>query len=115
MKKNLPIPTFNKSSVGLLIIALVVGGISAQATGLLNSPAGGYLVCVNSTTKFITHPGTSSCPKGSKKLVLGAQGVVGAIGLTGATGLSGRDGADGKDGKTLWNGTADPVSTWGAP
>ena len=105
----------NKSSVILLVLALIVGGVGAQATGLLNTPSGGYLVCVNSTTKVITHPGTSSCPKGSKKLVLGAQGAAGAIGLTGATGSSGKDGTDGKDGKTLWNGVKDPESTWGAP
>jgi hypothetical protein len=92
-----------------------VGGVGAQATGLLNTSSGGYLVCVNSTTKVVTHPGTSSCPKGSKKLALGAQGAAGAIGLTGAAGLSGRDGTDGKDGKTLWNGVKDPESTWGAP
>jgi len=105
----------NKSSVFLLVLALIVGGVGAQATGLLNTASGGYLVCVNSKTKVVTHPGTSSCPKGSKKLVLGAQGVAGAIGLTGAAGMSGKDGVDGKDGKTLWNGTTDPVSTWGAP
>ena len=115
MKNKLFIPTFNKSSVGFLIIALVLGGISAQASGLLNSPSGGYLVCVNSKTKIVTHPGTSSCPKGSKKLVLGAQGVVGADGISGAAGLSGKDGTNGKDGKTLWNGVKDPESTWGAP
>ena len=97
MKKKLFIPTFNKPSVSLLIIALVVGGISAQAAGVINSPSGGYLVCVNSKTKVITHPGTSSCPKGSKTLVLGAQGIAGA------------------DGKTLWNGVKDPESTLGAP
>lgn len=115
MLKNLSFVTNNKSSVLLLVLALIVGGVGAQATGLLNTQSGGYLVCVNSKTKVVTHPGTSSCPKGSKKLVLGAQGAAGAIGLTGATGLSGRDGTDGKDGKTLWNGTSDPVSTWGAP
>ena len=92
-----------------------MGGVGAQATGLLNTESGGYLVCVNSKTKVVTHPGTSSCPKGSKKLLLGAQGAAGAIGLTGATGLSGKDGIDGKDGKTLWNGVIDPESTWGAP
>jgi hypothetical protein len=92
-----------------------VGGVGAQAAGLLNSPSGGYLVCVNSKTKVVTHPGTSTCPKGSKRLVLGAQGPTGAIGLTGATGLSGKDGAAGIDGKTLWNGVKDPESTWGAP
>ena len=115
MKKKLPIPTFNNSSVAVLIIALVVGGISAQASGLLNSSAGGYLVCVNSITKAITHPGTSKCPKRSKKLVLGAQGVAGSNGLTGAAGIDGTDGKDGIDGKTLWNGVKDPESIWGAP
>ena len=92
-----------------------MGGVGAQATGLLNTASGGYLVCVNSSTKVVTHPGTSSCPKGSKKLILGAQGPAGTNGLTGAAGLPGRDGTDGKDGKTLWNGVKDPESTWGAP
>ena len=99
----------------LLVLALIVGGVGAQATGLLNTASGGYLVCVNSTTKVVTHPGTSSCPKGSKKLLLGARGAAGTNGLTGATGLPGKDGTDGKDGKTLWNGVKDPESTWGAP
>ena len=105
----------NKSSLSLFILALVVGGLSASATGLLNTASGGYLVCVNTKSKVVTHPGTSSCPKGSKPLILGAQGAVGIDGLTGAEGLRGKDGADGKDGKTLWNGTTDPVITWGAP
>ena len=95
--KNLSFVSRNKSSVFLLVLALIVGGVGAQATGLLNSPSGGYLVCVNSTTKVVTHPGTSNCPKGSKKLVLGAQGVAGIAG------------------KTLWNGVKDPESTLGAP
>ena len=115
MLKNLSFVSRNRSSVFLLTLALIVGGVGAQATGLLNTSSGGYLVCVNSTTKVVTHPGTSSCPKGSKKLVLGAQGAAGADGISGAAGLSGKDGADGKDGKTLWNGVKDPESTWGAP
>lgn len=105
----------NRFSLFLLVLALIVGGVGAQATGLLNTQSGGYLVCVNTSTKVVTHPGTSRCPKGNKKLVLGAQGAAGAIGLTGATGLSGKDGRDGIDGKTLWNGVTDPASTWGAP
>jgi hypothetical protein len=105
----------HKSSLFLLIFALILGGIGAQASGVLNSPSGGYLVCVNSKTKVVTHPGTSSCPSGSKKIILGAQGEAGANGLTGAAGLSGKNGVDGKDGKTLWNGVKDPESTWGAP
>jgi hypothetical protein len=113
--KNLTFVFRNKSSVFLLVLALIVGGLGAQATGLLNTSSGGYLVCVNSTTKVVTHPGTSTCPKGNKKLVLGAQSIAGANGSTGAAGLSGKDGRDGQDGKTLWNGVKDPESTWGAP
>lgn len=114
MLKNLTFIFRNKSSIFLLVLALIVGGVGAQATGLLNTSSAGYLVCVNSTTKVVTHPGTSTCPKGNKKLVLGAQGVAGTNGLSGAAGLSGRDGAAGKDGKTLWNGVKDPESAWGA-
>jgi len=84
----------SKPIIGLLVAALVVGGISAQATGVLNTPSGGYLLCVNSKTKVITHPGTANCPKGSKKLTIGAAG---------------------KDGKTLWNGEKDPENTLGSP
>ena len=115
MLKKLSALSNNKSSLFLLTLALIVGGIGAQATGILNTPSGGYLVCVNSSTKIVTHPGTSTCPKGSKKLVLGAQGEAGTDGLTGAAGLPGKDGVNGKDGNTLWNGTTDPVSTLGAP
>lgn len=113
--------TRNKTSVALLVLALVIGGISAQATGLLNLTSGGYLVCVNPKTSVVTHPSTSKCPKGFKKLILGAKGDAGTVGLTGAAGLpgvDGKNGSDGKnglDGKTLWNGTTDPASTWGAP
>ena len=109
MLNNLSSVSRNKPSVFLLVLALIVGGVGAQAAGVLNSPSGGYLVCVNSKTNVVTYPGTSDCSKGSKKLVLGAQGVAGTNGLTGAAGLSG------KDGKTLWNGVKDPESTWGAP
>jgi hypothetical protein len=99
MLKSITTRKTSKSSVGLLVLTLILGGISAQASGFLNSPSGGYLVCVNSKTKVVTHPGTSNCPKGSKKLVLGAQG---------ATGVSGANG------RTLLNGIKDPDSTVGA-
>jgi len=115
MLKKLSALSNNKSSLFLLTLALIVGGIGAQASGMLKSPSGGYLVCVHSSTKVVTHPGTSICPKGSKKLVLGAQGEAGTDGLTGAAGLPGKDGVNGKDGNTLWNGTTDPISTLGAP
>ena len=115
MLKNLSSISRNKSSVFLLVIALIVGGISAQATGLLNSPTGGYLICVNPKTQVVTHPSISKCPKGYEKLILGVQGEAGSTGITGAAGFAGKDGSNGKDGKTLWNGVKDPESTWGAP
>jgi hypothetical protein len=105
----------NKSSLGLLTLALIVGGFSAQASGPLNTASGGYLICVNAKTKVVTHPGTSKCPAGSKKLVLGTQGAQGATGDAGLAGAAGLAGKDGRDGKTLWNGVKDPESTWGAP
>jgi hypothetical protein len=83
-----------KSTVVLFAMALVLSGLSAQASSVLNTPSGGYLLCVKSKTKVITHPGKKICPKGSKKLVIGAVG---------------------KDGKTLWNGEKDPEKTLGSP
>jgi hypothetical protein len=115
MLKKLSALSNNKPSLFLLIAALIVCGVGAQATGILNTPSGGYLVCVNSSTKVVTHPGTSTCPKGSKRLVLGAQGEAGTDGLTGAAGLPGKDGTNGKDGNTIWNGVTDPASTLGVP
>lgn len=107
--------TQKKTSLALLVFALLIGGVSVQAAGVLNTSSGGYLVCVNSKTKVVTHPGTTSCPKGSDKLILGAQGAAGVDGLAGAAGIAGKDGLNGKDGKTLWNGVEDPESTLGAP
>lgn len=95
-----------------MILVLLASGFSAKAAGIFNTPSSGYLICVNSKTKVVTHPGTSTCAKGTKKLILGAQGL---RGLTGAAGLPGIDGKDGRDGKTLWNGVKDPENTWGAP
>jgi hypothetical protein len=112
MNKSINLLARYKVTVLMLSLTLIVGGISAQAAGILNSAAGGYLVCVNSKTKVITHPGTQKCAKGNKPLVIGAQGTTG---ITGATGLSGKDGRDGADGKTLWNGVKDPENSWGAP
>jgi hypothetical protein len=97
MLKNLRFVSRNKSNVFLLVLALIVVGMGAQATGVLNTQSGGYLVCVNSKTKVVTHPGKSKCPKGTKRLVLSAEGKAG------------------KDGNTLWNSTTDPISTFGAP
>jgi hypothetical protein len=92
-------PNRNKTTLALLVLTLVVGGISAQATGLLNLTSGGYLVCVNPKSTVVTHPSTSKCPKGFEKLVIGEQGDAGTVGLNGAAGLVGSDGKNGIDGK----------------
>jgi hypothetical protein len=98
--------------------ALVLGGLTAQASGILNTPAGGYLVCVDTKTGAVTHPGTSKCKKGQKRLILGAQGragVAGAAGANGQDGLVGASGLPGKAGNTLWSGNGAPASTLGIP
>jgi hypothetical protein len=117
---NLSFIARNKTGVFLLVLSLIVGGVGAQATGLLNTDSGGYLVCVNSKTKVVTHPGTSTCPKGSKKLVLGAQGEAGVDGLTGSTGaqgpigLTGSTGAQGPIGLTGSTGAQGPIGLTGS-
>jgi hypothetical protein len=110
-----PITTFRSKLVSSFAAILLFVGITANAAGNLNNPDSGYLLCVNTKTKMVTHPGSSKCPKGTTALVLGQKGKDGIPGLTGAAGLNGLDGKDGKDGKTLWNGVKDPESTWGAP
>jgi hypothetical protein len=115
MTRHLIAARINKTSLFFLTLILILGGFGAQASGVLNSPSGGYLVCVNPKTKVVYFPGTTNCSNGSKGLILGAQGKAGMDGLTGATGLSGKDGSNGKDGKTLWSGVDDPESTWGVP
>ena len=82
----------NKTSLVLLILALIVGGVGAQAKVRLNTKSGGYLVCVNTKTKVVTYPGKSTCPKGNKKLVLGAKGSKGTKGSAGPIGLTGAPG-----------------------
>ena len=110
--KSSPISPFRSKLVAAIAAILLFIGITANATGNLNNPDSGYLLCVNTKTKMVTHPGFSKCPKGTTALVLGQKGKDGIPGLTGAAGLNG---LDGKDGKTLWNGVKDPESTWGAP
>ena len=105
----------SKLSLFFLILTVIASGVGAHATEVPNNKSRGYLLCVNTSTKVVTFPGKSVCPKGSKKLVLGAQGVAGTNGLPGAPGLPGKDGTNGKDGKTLWNGKVDPVSALGLP
>jgi hypothetical protein len=116
--KILSTTTKNKFTLSLLVLALIVGGVGAQATGLLSTASVGYLVCAKPENRVITHfanSTTAKCPKGFKQVSIGARGIQGVPGISGATGLPGINGVDGKDGKTLWNGVKDPESTWGAP
>ena len=104
-----------KKLVASIAAPILLLGVAANGAGNLNNSDSGYLMCVNSKTKVVTHPGTSKCPKGSSNLVIGAKGKDGTSGINGLTGAAGLNGLDGKDGKTLWNGTKDPELTWGAP
>jgi hypothetical protein len=104
-----------KSTALIASSALLFVGVSAQASGFLNTPAGGYLVCVDAKTGAVTHPGTSKCKKGQKRLILGAQGPAGATGANGEAGLVGASGLPGKDGNTIWTGQGEPSVLTGVP
>jgi hypothetical protein len=101
--------------IGALAVSALLVVVAANGAGIINNPTAGYLLCINTKTKVVTHPGTATCPMGTKGLVVGSKGQDGAAGLTGATGLNGQNGRDGLDGKTLWNGIKDPENTWGSP
>ena len=89
--------SIQKVSAVVLALALVAVGNGAHAAVPLNTPTGGYLICVNTKTTVATYPAKKKCPKGFKKLILGA---------TGSTG---------KDGRTFWNGVKDPDVSVGEP
>jgi hypothetical protein len=113
--ENLKSKVSRKSTALIAAAALLFVGVSAQASGFLNTPAGGYLVCVDTKTGAVTHPGTSKCKKGNKRLILGAQGPVGAAGANGQDGLVGASGLPGKNGNTLWTGQGEPSVLTGVP
>ena len=112
---NLKSKIMRKSTALIASAALLFVGVSAQASGILNTPAGGYLVCVDTKTGAVTHPGTSKCKKGQKRLILGAQGPAGAAGANGQDGLIGASGLPGKDGNTIWTGQGEPSVLTGVP
>jgi hypothetical protein len=88
---------------------------TGESVSVVNVEIGSdYLLCSDIETNVVTHPigNQKTCGKNSVSFRVGAKGQNGATGLTGATGLNG---VDGRDGKTLWNGTKDPETTWGAP
>ena len=115
MFENLKSKILRKSTALIASAALLFVGVSAQASGFLNTPAGGYLVCVDNKTGAVTHPGTSKCKKGQKRLILGAQGPAGAAGANGQDGLVGASGLPGNNGNTLWTGNGEPSSSLGIP
>jgi len=113
--ENLKSKIMRKSTALIASAALLFVGVSAQASGFLNTPAGGYLVCVDNKSGAVTHPGTSKCKKGQKRLILGAQGPAGAAGANGQDGLVGASGLPGNNGNTLWTGNGEPSSSLGIP
>ena len=80
MLNNLASIFRKKTSLLFIVFALIVGGIGAQTISLLDNSSVDSLACINLTTKVVTNPGTSKCPKGSERLVVGAQGADGASG-----------------------------------
>jgi hypothetical protein len=68
-----------------------------------------YLLCTDLRTQVVTHPLMGSLQQ------CGWNDVSFVVGANGQAGKNGLDGKDGIDGKTLWNGTKDPESSWGAP
>ena len=58
----------NKPGIGLVVLALAIGGVSAKAADEINSSASGYLLCVKHNTNEVTYPATTSCPKGYTEL-----------------------------------------------
>ena len=110
----------NKPGVALVVLAIAIGGISAQAAENNKNAAGGYFVCVDSKTNVITFPDSNSCAKGDKKVSLGdrgdegAKGPKGAIGPTGPAGATGATGAQGLTGAAGADGATGPAGIDGA-
>jgi hypothetical protein len=102
-------PKVTKKPLAVLLSLVVVLGITtagAQASGVLNTPTGGYLFCFAPHSNIATHPTTTKCPKGFKKLVLGAKGLQGIPGIQGVQGLEGLQGIQGIQGLTGATGPA---------
>lgn len=91
-----------------VVVGLLLTSSVAFSADLLNTPEGGYLLCIQKNSKVATYPATQKCPSGTTRLVLGARGPQGipgtdgkdgAKGEQGAPGLKGEPGIPGKDGK----------------
>ena len=111
----------NKPGIGLLVIALTIGGFSAKAAEDSRSSSSGYTFCVKSKSNDdVSYPGTANCPKGYTKLVIGqsgedgATGPAGPIGATGPAGAVGLNGTNGVDGATGPTGPIGPIGPAGS-
>jgi len=87
----------SKFSVLAVVFGLVFGS-TALAVGAMNTPETGYNFCVNNTTKVVSFPAATKCPKGSTLINFGARGATGATGATGAAGPQGVKGDAGAPG-----------------
>jgi hypothetical protein len=63
MKSGLKKILGHRSPTFLLILSLGLITYGAQATGLLNTPQGGYLLCVSNKTQNVIYPNKTKCPK----------------------------------------------------
>jgi hypothetical protein len=82
---------FSRKS-GFFVLAaslLLICGIAVGAQPLKSSSV---TLCSDIRTKALTYPGTNSCPTGSSKLVIDAQGPKGATGPQGIPGAKGDTG-----------------------
>ena len=111
----------NKPGIGLLVIALTIGGLSAKAAEDSRSSPSSYTFCVKSKSNDdVSYPGTANCPKGYTKLVIGqsgedgATGPAGPIGATGPAGAVGLNGTNGVDGATGPTGPIGPIGPAGS-
>lgn len=100
-----------KFILGAVIGALLASG-TAVGANILNTPEGGYLLCVNKTSKAVTYPAAQKCPTGFTRLVLGARGLNGETGAKGETGAPGPIGPQGSSGA---EGKPGPAGKDGAP
>jgi uncharacterized low-complexity protein len=104
----------HKSGIGLLVLALTLGGISAKAAEDSRSSSSGYTFCVKSKSNDdVSYPGTANCPKGYTKLVIGQSGEDGEDGATGPAGPAGPIGATGPAGPIGATGPAGPIGATG--
>jgi hypothetical protein len=82
------------------VLGSLVFGTAAYSVNVSNTPESGYLLCYNTKTKAVTFPGKLACPRGTKGIELGAQGLPGVDGIDGSDGYNGLPGPQGVKGDT---------------